>query len=121
MWFVHGKVNLLFHYDKQMDRLSCIGKIPGELAFKGDLFRSVVRVEDRLYLIPYFARNLAIYHIDRDQFESVQIRDAEHFIEQPLFLKGFQQEGNAILYACMVQQHPLHRSYFRTCNLYNGG
>ena len=59
VWFVHGKVNLLFHYDKQMDRLSCIGKIPGELAFKGDLFRSVVRVEDRLYLVPYFARNLA--------------------------------------------------------------
>ena len=52
VWFVHGKVNLLFHYDKQMDRLSCIGKIPGELAFKGDLFRSVVRVEDRLYLVP---------------------------------------------------------------------
>ena len=98
VWFVHGKVNLLFHYDKQMDRLSCIGKIPGELAFKGDLFRSVVRVEDRLYLVPYFARNLAIYHIDKDQFESVQIRDAEHFIEQPLFLKGFQR-GN-VLY-CM--------------------
>ena len=91
MWFVHGKVNLLFHYDKQMDRLSCIGKIPGELAFKGDLFRSVVRVEDRLYLVPYFARNLAIYHIDKDQFESVQIRDAEHFIEQPLFLKAFRE------------------------------
>ena len=98
VWFVHGKVNLLFHYDKQMDRLSCIGKIPGELAFKGDLFRSVVRVEDRLYLVPYFARNLAIYHIDKDQFESVQIRDAEHFIEQPLFLKSFQR-GN-VLY-CM--------------------
>lgn len=98
VWFVHGKVNLLFHYDKQMDRLSCIGKIPGELAFKGDLFRSVVRVEDRLYLVPYSARNLAIYHIDKDQFESVQIRDAEHFIEQPLFLKGFQR-GN-VLY-CM--------------------
>lgn len=102
MWFVHGKVNLLFHYDKQKKLLSCIGKVPGELAFKGDLFRSIVWVEDKLYLIPYFARKLAVYHIDKHQFESIQIRCGRAFYRTTVIPERFSARECTILYASMV-------------------
>lgn len=88
MWFVLEKGNLLFHYDKQKKQISCKGNIPGERAFQENLFRSMVRVEDKLYLIPYYARNLAVYEIGTGQFTSIPVRGVEHFPKQPLFIKG---------------------------------
>ena len=109
VWFVHGKVNRLFHYNKQGRELSCIGKIPGEKTFpifeEEPLFRSMIRVEDKLYLIPYLARKLAVYHIGEKRFESIPVRDAEHFIEQPLFLKGI-LSGN-FLYCMPAWYHSI--------------
>ncbi len=75
LWFCPLKLNSLFSYDLNTGELSWKGRIPGEPIFKQALYRNCVRCNNKVYLVPYTASEIAIYDINTKEIKKLKVED----------------------------------------------
>jgi len=88
IWFVHGRINVLMKYSRKEDYTYIIGSVPNENMFR-ELYAEIYKWEDKIYLIPFLAREIAIYHIKEGRFEKIAIRNIDKYGETGLFGKAY--------------------------------
>lgn len=77
LWFFSNGFNGLFEADLRDDNVTFLGSVPDEDAFAECLYFNMLKDEDKLYLIPSCAKNLAIFDLKKKIFETV-------FVDMPV-------------------------------------
>lgn len=96
IWFVHGKMNLLMKYNKRLEKIEVIESIPNEYVFQETLYQTIYKNGDKIYLIPTWAAEIAIYDIKKSFFNKIELRKAEEYINKLKFGK------------CVIFEHTLY-------------
>lgn len=96
IWFVHGKINVLLRYNMSENHTYVIGTIPNEPMFQECLYSGIYKWEDRIFLIPCWAREIAVYDIINGKFDKIPINNIEFFDGKILFNKVYAK--NRFLY-----------------------
>lgn len=68
IWFVHGKMNVLMRYNMRENYTYIVGKVPNEKDFQDCLYAGMYKWKNRIYLIPFLAREIAIFDVKTKQF-----------------------------------------------------
>ncbi len=89
VWFVHGKMNMLMRYHLLTKTGEIIGAVPGEFFFQASLYGAMYKEGDRIYLIPCWGREIAIYNISNNEFSKIKLRGIEQYENKALFCKCF--------------------------------
>lgn len=87
IWFVHGKINVLMRYNMNENYTYVIGMIPNEVIFQESLYRGIWRWENKIFLIPAGAREIAIYNIVSKRFEKIPLNNIREYVKKGLFGK----------------------------------
>lgn len=85
VWFIHGRMNMLFKLDLNTLQYELIGSVPEEKLFQAFLYTGIVKYKQRLILVPGFAKNLAIYDVAEKKFKKIKITTKEKDISSYLF------------------------------------
>ena len=102
VWFLHGKMNLLMKYHKKTEKAEILGSVPGEEFFREFLYGAIYKAEDKIYLIPCWAREIAVYDISAHSFTKIKLNGIEKYENNLLFCKCFAEDKS--LY-CMPFQY----------------
>jgi len=89
IWFVHGKLNVLMRYDMRENYTYVVGIVPGEKMFREMLYSAVCKWNDKVYLIPCFAKKLTVYSIKENRFTEIPICNSEEYGERGLFERAY--------------------------------
>lgn len=85
IWFIHGRMNMLFKLDLNTLQYELIGSVPEEKLFQAFLYTGIVKYKQRIILVPGFAKNLAIYDVAEKKFKKIKITTKEKDISSYLF------------------------------------
>ena len=85
VWFIHGRMNMLFKLDLNTLQYELIGSVPEEKLFQAFLYTGIVKYKQRIILVPGFAKNLAIYDVAEKKFKKIKITTKEKDISSYLF------------------------------------
>lgn len=85
VWFIHGRINMLFKLDLNTLQYELIGSVPEEKLFQAFLYTGIVKYKQRIILVPGFAKNLAIYDVAEKKFKKIKITTKEKDISSYLF------------------------------------
>lgn len=96
IWFVHGKINLLMKYNKNVEKIEIIGTIPNESFFQVSLYQTIYKKENRIYFIPCWAREVAIFDVESNEFSKIKLKEIDKYKGKLLFSK------------CFVEKHALY-------------
>lgn len=105
IWFVHGKMNLLMRYDLKMKRTAIIAKIPGETFFLESSYQAIYKYKNKIFLIPCWAREIAVYDILDNKFQKISLKNREKYEQKLLFCKVYLY--NNFLYAIPYQYNAI--------------
>lgn len=89
IWFVHGKINALMHYNMRENHTYIVGTVPEEKMFREMLYSAVYKWNEKIYLIPCFARKLMVYNIKENKFTEILIQNIEKYSEKGLFERAY--------------------------------
>lgn len=89
IWFVHGKINALMHYNMIENHTYIVGMVPEEKMFREMLYSAVYKWNEKIYLIPCFARKLMVYNIKENKFTEILIQNIEKYSEKGLFERAY--------------------------------
>lgn len=89
IWFVHGKINALMHYNMIENHTYIVGTVPEEKMFREMLYSAVYKWNEKIYLIPCFARKLMVYNIKENKFTEILIQNIEKYSEKGLFERAY--------------------------------
>ena len=87
IWFIHGKINILMRYDLNEKQTYLISSVPGEKTFYEFLYSGIYKWNDKLYLIPSNAREIAIFNIVEQKFRMISLNHIEAYVSGGLFCK----------------------------------
>ncbi|MBQ5850410.1 MAG: hypothetical protein IIW54_06315 [Lachnospiraceae bacterium] len=73
IWFVHGKMNILMKYSMTTRQLEVIGSVPEEKITCEKLYSDIYKYEDSIYLIPCWAEKIAVYLINDNRFQFIEV------------------------------------------------
>ena len=79
LWAVHTDFNGLFRIDKKDAQIEFIGHIPGEPIVRERLYTDIVECNDKLYLCPFNANEIAEYDKCSRTFKKIAINHADTF------------------------------------------
>ena len=79
IWFVHGKINALMHYNMRENHTYIVGTVPEEKMFREMLYSAVYKWNEKIYLIPCFARKLMVYNIKENKYTEILIQNIEKY------------------------------------------
>jgi len=92
IWFVHGKINLLMVFRKSTKKIEIVGTVPDEISFQESLYQTMYKDGNAIYLIPCYAREIAIYDLVDKNFTKIQLNNVDDYVGKPLFSKCFAVE-----------------------------
>ena len=87
IWFVHGMMNVLMRYDMREKYTYIIGTIPNEEMAKESLYKGIYKWNTKVFLIPCWAREIAIYDIQTETFTKIAVKEIENYDNKTLFQK----------------------------------
>ena len=79
LWAVHTDFNGLFRIDKKDLAVEFIGHVPGEQIIKERLYTDIVECNNKLYLCPFNANEIAEYDKCSHTFKKIRINHADTF------------------------------------------
>lgn len=89
VWFVHGKMNILMRYNINEDYTYIADKIPEEPFFKENSFRGIYKWKNKIFLIPCWAREIAIYDTLNKKFAKISLQHIGKYYQKILFCKAY--------------------------------
>ncbi len=95
IWFLHGKLNLWMKYHKKTEKAEILGVVPGEEFFREFLYQAIYKAGNKIYLIPCWAREIAVYDISEHSFTKIKLKGIEKYENKLLFCRCF-AEGNSL-------------------------
>ena len=81
LWFTPIYFNALMKMNKVTEEIELVGFFPGEQAFGIRLFSDIAKCGDKLYFVPHSANAIAVYDIEKDEFDKICFD--ENYIENP--------------------------------------
>lgn len=75
-WAVSGDRNCLFKYDENGEILETY-EIPNEKKDANRLYNSIIHMNNKLYLVPYLAKEIAIFDLVSKKFEKVKFENPQ--------------------------------------------
>jgi len=94
IWFVHGKMNVLMRYSMRERYTYIAGTIPNEKFFQESLYKGIYKWENKIFLIPCWAREITVYHMEDHRFEKIALKDIGEYDNKILFHKVYADEQN---------------------------
>lgn len=88
IWFMYGRINALMKYSINKDYTYVIGTVPNEQMFQ-EIYADIYKWKDKIYLIPFLAREIAVYDIRKNQFKKIPLQFIEKYGEAGLFCKAY--------------------------------
>ena len=73
IWFVHGMMNILMRYNIDEDYTYIINRIPNESLFQEHAYAGIYKYGSRIFLIPIWAKEIAVYYIKENIFRKIPI------------------------------------------------
>ncbi len=89
VWFVHGKINVLMRYNMRENHTYVIDTIPNEEMFQESLYRGIYKWDNKIFMIPCWAREIAIYDIVYGKFIKLPLKNIENYENHILFCKVY--------------------------------
>ena len=89
IWFVHGKMNVLLRYNMIENHTYVIDTIPNEEMFQESSYQGIYKWENKIFLIPCWAREIAIYDIAYGKFVKLPLKKIENYENRILFCKVY--------------------------------
>ena len=77
MWFASSSFNGLFYMNRETGKTEYIGEFIGEELSEIRLYSKVVKVDNKLFFIPFNATSIAEYDMENNQFKRIEIEDNE--------------------------------------------
>lgn len=93
VWFVHGKMNALMRYNMIENYTYIIGTIPNEEMFQESLYKGIYKWRTKIFLIPCWAREIAVYDILNRTFTKIALKETEAYVNKTLFQKIYVRDG----------------------------
>ena len=87
VWLMHGKMNLLMKYYLSTETLEIVGCVPDEAFFQLSLYSSMYKEGDKIYLIPCWGKEIAIYDVSSNRFAKIKLNQIEKYENKALFCK----------------------------------
>ena len=103
IWFVHGKINCLMHYETEKRRLYLAGSIPCEKTVEETLYSGICLYGQKLFLVPCCGEKIAVYDIGNQTFCQKQLKRELGLNGRLMFCAAFQSESDLI---CIPYQYP---------------
>lgn len=79
VWFVHGKINMLCKLDLKTLRYELIGSVPDENLYQFFLYKGMLKYNNKIVLVPGSAKKIAIYNIEKGNFEKIEFQHMKNF------------------------------------------
>jgi len=89
IWFVHGNMNLFMRYCISENAAHIIGTVPNEVMLHERLYSAIYKWENKIFLIPLHAREVAIYYIDEGKFDKISLVNSEEYENCVLFCTAY--------------------------------
>ncbi len=89
LWFMLGKANVLMKHDLGKGKTEAIGSIPQEKPVQEGMIASIQFYQGRLFLIPAWGKEIAVYDISESRFHKIHVPNPEK--KKGLFLGGVTQ------------------------------
>lgn len=86
-WFVHGKMNVLMRYSMSENYTYVVGVIPNEVVFREGAYIGVYKWNNKVFMIPSFAREIAVFDVVQNRFEKVALNNTDQHVAKGLFSK----------------------------------
>ncbi len=87
VWFAHGKINVLMKYSMRENYTYVMGRIPGEVIFQEGGYAGIYKWKNKIFLLPCWAREIAVYDIAGETFEKIPLDHIEKYSGKGLFSK----------------------------------
>lgn len=99
IWFCAKSFNSLFFMDINTKKVNLVGSFPNEAYYKNWLYASMKLVGGKIYFVPFYAKQIAIYDIDRNEFSSIKINEKmlKCKSEKPFFM-GIEEYKNYLYF-----------------------
>lgn len=94
IWFVHGKMSVLMRYSMRERYTYIAGTIPNEKFFQESLYTGIYKWENKIFMIPCWAREIAVYHIIDNKFEKISLKNIREYDNKCLFHKIYVDDQN---------------------------
>lgn len=73
IWFFSNEFNGLFEFDQDTQELIFLGIVPGEEVTGEGLFMNLIKVENKIVLVPAHARQIAVFDLVEKKFITILI------------------------------------------------
>ncbi|MDR1688161.1 MAG: CDP-glycerol glycerophosphotransferase family protein [Clostridiales bacterium] len=77
IWASSMICNALFRVSKEVWQAEYVGSFPKEEMKKHSLFRSVIKIEDKLVFCPFSAKSIGIYNLTNGEFSGISLEDTK--------------------------------------------
>lgn len=95
VWFFSSEFNGLFSKNIVTGETRAWGKVPGEKEDKKRLYTTIKKCENRIFLIPFFARELAVFEIAEKKYIKVKMEsDISQLIDEDTRYMGVEVFGD---------------------------
>ncbi len=89
VWFVHGKMNVLMRYNLIDNYTDFMCTISEENVFQASSYKGIYKWGDRIFLIPGWAREIAIFSIKEQKIDNLPIKNIKKYDQKLLFSKVY--------------------------------
>ena len=79
IWFVAFDHNGLYFRDRLSKKTDLIGIIPNEGKYVFRLYTSMIRYGSKIFLIPFLAKEVAVYDINKKEFKKIALKNVNEF------------------------------------------
>lgn len=94
MWFVSNMYNYLFRMNMKSYVVEEVLPIPGNRLFQQNVMDFIVNIENKLFLIPRFSENIAVYDMKEKTMRTIVVGD---YTKYPKFLEYYYDNSNLFL------------------------
>jgi len=84
IWFSAFDHNGLYFKGRLSKKAILVGVIPNERKYALRLYASMVRYENKIFLIPFLAKEVAVYDIDQKEFKKIPLKKVSEFGDKKL-------------------------------------
>lgn len=99
IWFVYGKICLLCKYNIKKKETIIVSDIPVDDIFGKSLFKNMIYKDEKIYLIPAWAKNILVFDIRKNTFDEIDIPVHEGL----MFCKAYLYKGEIV---CIPYTYP---------------
>lgn len=76
LWFVPEEAGILCRYHLKREMIDYMRIVPGEAAH-GRAYASIAKYKDKIVLVPYFSREVAVFDVTSEDFIKIRLSQAE--------------------------------------------